>query len=64
MKRQLEKDGKIYIISFDDYYGDLDTVESEGKFLSLKNKVVKSILVHEDEIRRGDIPKGFNKVRR
>lgn len=61
MKVDLQKDGKVYTITFDEY-GDLDTVECGGKLLSLKNKVVKSVLVHEDEIRSGLVPKGFQKV--
>jgi hypothetical protein len=62
MKRKLMKKGKVYVITFDDE-GIIDTVECGGEFLSTKNAVVKSILVHEDAIRYGNIPKGFEKVR-
>ena len=62
MKRKLMKKGKVYIITFDDDRV-LDTVECDGEFLSTKNAVVKSILVHADDIAAGFIPKGFEKVR-
>jgi len=62
MRRKLSKKNKTYIITFDEE-GIVDTVECEGVLLSTKNAVVKSILVHEDDIRRGFIPKGFEKVR-
>lgn len=62
MQRKLEKKGKIYIITFDEYET-LDTVECNGKFLSTKNAVVKQIVNHADSIRYGNIPQGFNKVR-
>lgn len=61
MKAELKKNGKVYIITFDEY-GDLDTVECEGNLLSTKNAVVKSVLANEKQIRAGLIPKGFEKV--
>lgn len=57
MKTVLEKDGKIYVITFDKY-GDLDTVEQR---LVSTNRVVKQIINHADEIRQGKIPQGFKK---
>lgn len=62
MKRKLMKKGKVYVITFDAERV-LDTVECNGELLSTKNAVVKSILVHEEEIAAGFIPKGFEKVR-
>lgn len=54
---------KEYVIIFDEY-DTLDTVQCGDKFLSTKNKVVKKIMAHSESIRRGNIPEGFQKVKR
>lgn len=57
----LKKKGKTYKVTFDEY-GDVDTIECGGKFLSTKNAVVKIILNNADIILRGRIPDGFERA--
>lgn len=58
MQRKLCKDGKIYTVTFDEYYV-VDTVECNGKFLPSTNKVVKQILNNATDIMYHKLPRGF-----
>lgn len=61
MNTRIEKGGKVYEVTFDED-GVLDTVECNGKFLSLVNRVVRQILTNSDKIQRGQLPTGFTRV--
>lgn len=62
MNVYLGKNGKTYVVTFDDD-GVVDTVHCDGVALAATNRVVKQILNNADMILRGFIPHGFERAK-